>query len=113
MASASASGGAFRQPSVVNTPEAAADLMSQLLELTRLPAIVTELRRELEALRTQVELAKGSASEPLVDIDGAANLLGMTPAALRQAVYRGTVRPVRIGRRLRFRRDDLLGHVVD
>jgi hypothetical protein len=89
------------------------DLVSQLLELAKLPAAVAELRRQLDALRGELDRNKVSDSGPLLDVDGAALLLGMTPAALRQAVYRGTLRPIRLGRRLRFRREDLLARPSD
>jgi predicted DNA-binding transcriptional regulator AlpA len=47
--------------------------------------------------------------EALLDASQAAALLGMSPAALRRAAERGRfpVPPVRIGRRLRWRRADL------
>jgi hypothetical protein len=46
--------------------------------------------------------------EDLVDARTAAAFLGMTPHALRMAVFRGAVPCLRIGRRLRFRRSDLI-----
>lgn len=48
--------------------------------------------------------------DALLDAEDAARLLGMSPAALRRAAERGRfpVATVRIGRRLRWRRGDLL-----
>ena len=46
--------------------------------------------------------------EDLVDTTAAAAFLGMTPHALRMAVFRGAVPCLRIGRRLRFRLSDLV-----
>jgi hypothetical protein len=45
--------------------------------------------------------------DDLLDARAAASFLRMTPAALRMAVYRGTIPCIRVGRRLRFRRSDL------
>jgi excisionase family DNA binding protein len=45
--------------------------------------------------------------EQLLDVPGAAALLHITPRAVRQAVYRGTLPTPRLGRWLRFRRADL------
>ena len=46
--------------------------------------------------------------DDLVDTSEAAELLGMTVAAVRKAVERGQLPCIRIGRRLRFRRAELL-----
>lgn len=46
--------------------------------------------------------------EDLLDARAASAFLGMTPHALRVAVFRGTIPCLRIGRRLRFRRSDLV-----
>jgi hypothetical protein len=71
-----------------------------------------------EIVRTVVREELGSFSghdpEELLDAHQAAKLLGTTPGALRRACERGRgpAQPVRIGRRLRWRRRDLvqLGH---
>lgn len=47
--------------------------------------------------------------EELLDTPAAAAFMRMTPAALRMAVYRGTIPCLRVGRRLRFRPSALLG----
>ena len=68
----------------------------------------TQLRRvvrdELAAFRQHGD------PEALLDAADAARLLGMSPAALRRAAERGRfpVPPMRVGRRLRWRRGDLL-----
>lgn len=48
--------------------------------------------------------------DALLDAEDAARLLGMSPAALRRAAERGRfqVPPLRLGRRLRWRRGDLI-----
>lgn len=46
--------------------------------------------------------------DDLLDVPAAAKVVSMTPAALQKAALRGTIPAVRIGRRLRFRRRDLL-----
>ncbi len=48
--------------------------------------------------------------DTLINAEEAARLLGMSPAALRRAAERGrfSVPPIRIGRRLRWRRGDLV-----
>lgn len=46
--------------------------------------------------------------EELLDVDQAAALLRMSPAAVRKAVEREQLPCVRIGRRIRFRRSELL-----
>lgn len=48
--------------------------------------------------------------DALLDAEDAARLLGMSPAALRRAAERGRfpVPPMRLGRRLRWRRGDLI-----
>lgn len=66
-----------------------------------------ELARVLDEMirdRVRAELAEAD----LLDVDGAAKLLGRTPAAIRQAVHRGQLPCVRIGRVVRFSRAALL-----
>lgn len=73
-------------------------------DLATLPTVV----RELQARVTELE---GRTAAPddgqLLDTEAATTLLGMSPAAVRQAAYRGALPCVRIGRRLRFRRSQL------
>jgi hypothetical protein len=67
-----------------------------------------EVRAQIRAIVLECAPAPANDVEDLLDSRGAAAFLKMTPAALRMAVYRGTVPCVRIGRRLRFRRSDLV-----
>jgi hypothetical protein len=70
-----------------------------------LPAIVEEAVR-----RAVAELRIGDAGDELLDTGPAAKLLGTTAGALRRSAERGRapVEPVRLGRRLKWRRADLL-----
>lgn len=70
-----------------------------------LPAIVEHAVR-----RAVAELRTGDAGDELIDTEQAAKLLGTTAGALRRSAERGRapVEPVRVGRRLRWRRADLL-----
>jgi hypothetical protein len=63
-----------------------------------------------DALRTELERFMGAGADELLDATQAGPLLGMSPAALRRAEERGRspVRAVRLGRRLRWRRGDVL-----
>ena len=69
-----------------------------------------------EAKKTVAEIFRGVLRdelktllmEDLVDSTEAADILGMSVAALRKAVERGQIPCLRVGRRLRFRRADLL-----
>ncbi len=79
--------------------------MIDLTELAELPALV----RQLEARIEQLEASQAQRPpDDLVDVRGAAKLLGMTPTAVRSAAYRGSLPCVRVGTRLRFRPSDLL-----
>ncbi len=69
----------------------------------------SEVRDQIRAIVLEVAPAPANDVEDLLDARAAAAFLGMTPAALRMAVYRGTIRCLRIGRRLRFRRSELMG----
>ena len=66
-------------------------------------------RRLAELLRDvfRAELRKVFDGE-LLDVDAAAELLRMTPAAVRKAVERKQIPCVRVGRRLRFSRAEIL-----
>lgn len=74
--------------------------------LAALPAVVAELRAKVEEL--EARLASPTEPENLVDMKGAAKLLGMTVTAVRSAAYRGSLPCLRVGSRLRFRPSDLL-----
>ena len=58
-----------------------------------------------DAVRDELRAALG---DELLDVGRAAQMLGMSPGALRKAVERGQVPCERIGHRLRFRRMELL-----
>lgn len=66
-------------------------------------ARLTELMKD--AVRSEVSAA---LNEEMIDVRAAAKVLGTTSAALRKAMERGQVPCVRIGRRVRFRRGELL-----
>jgi hypothetical protein len=68
----------------------------------------SEVREQIRAIVLECAPTPANDVEDLLDARGAAAFLGMTPGALRMAVYRGTISCVRIGRRLRFRRADLV-----
>jgi excisionase family DNA binding protein len=76
-----------------------------LAELAALPDVVRELQDRVRTLEGQ--LAQPDDGQ-LLDVGAAAALLQMTSTAVRQAAYRGSIPSVRIGRRLRFRRSELL-----
>ena len=65
------------------------------------------LMKEIVAEAVQSEI-RGALEDELVDVEGAAALLDMTQGALRKAVERGQIPCQRVGKRLRFRRADLL-----
>lgn len=69
----------------------------------------SDIREHIRAIVMEIAPAPANDVEDLLDARRAAAFLGMTPAALRMAVYRGTIPCVRIGRRLRFRRSELAG----
>jgi excisionase family DNA binding protein len=76
-----------------------------LAALAALPARLAELEAKLRELEAKVASPDDGQ---LLDTDQAADLLQMKPQAVRQAAWRGSIPSVRIGRRLRFRRSQLL-----
>jgi hypothetical protein len=84
------------------------ELADRLVALLDLPTAVRELSGRVAALENVVRLMHCQDGEQLLDVAGAAALLHMTPPAVRQAAYRGTLPGLHLGRRLRFRRADLL-----
>jgi excisionase family DNA binding protein len=76
-----------------------------LSELAALPGLVQRLQAKVDDL--EAKLAQPDDGQ-LLDVQGAADLLQLSRSALRQAAYRGTIPSVRIGRRLRFRRSELM-----
>jgi hypothetical protein len=67
----------------------------------------SDVRDQIRAIVLECAPPPANDAEELLDARTAAAFLSMTPAALRMAVYRGSIPCVRIGRRLRFRRSDL------
>jgi excisionase family DNA binding protein len=53
-------------------------------------------------------MARRPVDDQLLDADEAAELLSMTPGALRAAARRGCIPCVHVGRRVRFRRSELV-----
>jgi excisionase family DNA binding protein len=77
--------------------------MTTLSDLEGLPALVAQLQERVAKLEQE-----RVPPDDLLDVRDAAKLLSMSPAALRQAAWRGSIPCERVGRRLRFRRSDLL-----
>ncbi len=71
------------------------------------PTLEDLIRR---VLREEVPRLVSGDPDQLLDAEQAAALIGMSPSALRRATERGRfpVEPVRIGRRLRWRRGDIV-----
>src|SRR6266851_5207782 len=87
----------------------AIDLAKELADALRRPE-VRDLFRDLVSDAVRQHLLDPGQHDPdeLLNAEGAASLIGMTPGALRKAAARGTIRCTRVGYRLRFRRGDLL-----
>ena len=66
------------------------------------------IRDQIRAIVLECTPKPANDVEELLDVRAAASFLSMTPAALRMAVYRGSIPCVHIGRRVRFRRSDLV-----
>jgi excisionase family DNA binding protein len=66
-----------------------------------------ELRAEIAAQFTALRDEIRVINDELLTTRQAAKSLGMTEGALRTKVWRGLIKPVRIGRSVRFRRSDL------
>jgi excisionase family DNA binding protein len=81
--------------------------MLDLVALAQLPAQIAALQAEIKELRAAMG-AKPANDVDLVDVATAAKMLAITEAALRRATSRGTIPAVRFGRRVRYRRSDLL-----
>lgn len=79
------------------------DLRGAILEALASP--------EGRALLREVVLAMpkepANDTDRLLTAEEAADVLGMTPTAIRQAARRGTIPAVHVGRRVRFRLSDL------
>jgi hypothetical protein len=82
------------------------DLKRELMNLLRSP----EARRTIvDIVHATIEQDRSAeADDGLLDAEGAADVLAMTPGAVRKAVLRGSLPCRRIGRKLRFVRSELL-----
>lgn len=79
--------------------------------VTGLPALyarVAALENENERLHGALAVLREGDPDQLLTTTAAAELLGRSEPAIRQAARRGKVPAVRIGRLLRFKRSDLL-----
>ena len=65
------------------------------------------LMKEIVAEAVQTEI-RGALEDELIDVARAAAMLDMSEGAVRKAVERGQIPCQRVGKRLRFRRMDLL-----
>ena len=70
-------------------------------------AIARRLWALREAEMEADQQPKAAPSDQLVDAAEAGRILGLSAHAVRQMAWRGTVKCVRIGRRLRFKRSEL------
>lgn len=82
------------------------DLTADLTAWLKTPEVRLLLKSIVtEAVRDEL---RSALQDELLDVERAAQMLGMSAGALRKAVERGQVPCERIGTRLRFRRLDLL-----
>ncbi len=79
-----------------------------LAELPRWVARIVALETEVTSLKDEVLKLRQGDPEELLDTERAAAFLGISPGALRKAEGRGSIPGQRVGRRLRFRRGDLI-----
>ena len=84
------------------------DLTDDLTAALASPKVQEELRRMVASVLRAELRALPAGGDRLVGADEAAQILGMTEAAIRKAAARGTLPTERIGRRLRFRLSALL-----
>ena len=84
-------------------------MTSSLNDLVEELPVVKQLRQEVEQLREEVRTLRAGDPDQLLDSARAAELLGLSVGALRARASRGRIPAKRIGRRLRFRRGDLVG----
>ncbi len=71
---------------------------------------IAKLREELAGLRDELRTKK---EDQLLTAAQAAEVLGISERAVRQAAWRGTLKSVRAGTRLRFRRGDLVAKAIN
>lgn len=70
-----------------------------------------EIERLADALADRIAARLGDrpAADELLDVHGAAEVLGCSVPTIERAVRRGELPSLRVGRLRRFRRSDLLG----
>ncbi len=95
-------------PTGQGAPADNAHVVEALNALLSLPAAVAQLQVEVAHLRAEVRALQAGDPEQMLTTEDAAKLMGMTTGALHAAAARGRFPAKRIGRRLRFRRGDLL-----
>ncbi len=102
--------------SAAGGPRVSREVLAALGQLLDLPHQMEKLTGEVAALHAEVRLLRSGDPDELLDAKAAAKLLGMTEAAVRRASERGSPgvpRPVYLGRRVRWRRCDLLSRSGD
>ena len=80
----------------------------RLAALIGLASVVARLAARLERLEKELEILRRGDPDQLLGTEQAAQLLGMSEAAVRQAARRGSLPAEHRGRSLRFRRGALL-----
>lgn len=85
------------------------DLERELIAALTSPEVQSRLRKLVAEEIAAAFANYGTDANRLVDVQEAARLMDMTPAALSKAAYRGSVPCERVGRRLRFRVGSILG----
>lgn len=85
--------------------------MIDMTEELRLALLSSDVRQAISSIVADAlttALKDLPLMDDLLDVPAAAKVLSMTPPAVRKAATRGTIPAVYIGRRVRFRRRDLL-----
>jgi excisionase family DNA binding protein len=88
----------------------AIDLTEDLIKALASPEIAAQLKSIVASAMKEAR-SPTSTENTLLNTEQAAQLMGMTAAAVRKAAQRGTLPCMRLGRNLRFRRDELLASV--
>jgi excisionase family DNA binding protein len=83
------------------------DLEKELAAALCAPNVIAALG-ELVRRVVREELERAGMGDDILDVPRAARLLGMTSSAVSKAAWRGTLPCIRIGRRVRFRRSELI-----
>jgi excisionase family DNA binding protein len=94
---------------LTRAPGAALDgqIAAAIVTLLQMPQELARLREEVQHLREELRVLKQDDRGQLLTAKQAAKLLSMTESALLVAARRGTIPCVHLGRRVRFRREDL------